>query len=127
MAHSDEMLVATLLLSGQSWLLPVAVVLGLSLLLLVWGYGRAAAGVGVRVACAVLKLFGIAALAACLLEPLWTGQRARPGANFFALVADNSQGMQIKDRGESHSRGEGLRDLLRPDKSPWQSKLEENF
>jgi hypothetical protein len=27
------------------------------------------------------------------------GQRARPGANMLAIVADNSQGLQIKDPG----------------------------
>jgi uncharacterized membrane protein len=121
------MLFATLLISGHNWVLPVACVLGASLLLLLWAYGRAPAGAGVRLVCTLLKLIGIAALAACLLEPIWTGQRARPGANFFAVVADNSQGMQIKDRGESRNRGEVLRELLRPDQSPWQAKLEENF
>jgi len=25
-------------------------------------------------------------------------ERARPGANYFAVLADNSQGMKIKDR-----------------------------
>ena len=48
-----------------------------------------------------------------LLEPLWSGLHARPGANIFAIVADNSQGLQIKDRGETRSRGEVLRELLR--------------
>src|SRR5262245_2699711 len=121
------MLFATLLISGQNWVVPVVAVLGVSLLLLLWAYFRAPAGAGVRVFCGFLKLLGIAALAACLLEPLWTGQRARPGANFFAVLADNSQGMQIKDRGEVRHRGEALRALLNPEKMAWQAKLEDNF
>jgi uncharacterized membrane protein len=61
------------------------------------------------------------------LEPLWTGQRARPGANLFAIVADNSQGLQIKDRGNAQTRGEGLRELLNPQRGSWQTTLDENF
>ncbi len=72
-------------------------------------------------------MFGVAALAFCLLEPLWSGQRARPGANLFAIVADNSQGLQIKDPGQPKTRGEALRTLLDPQHSPWQTTLEENF
>jgi uncharacterized membrane protein len=75
-----------------------------------------------------LKLLGLLALAACLLEPLWTQQRARPGANFFVVLADNSQGLQIQDNGASRSRGEDLRALLAGDQATaWQMKMEENF
>ncbi len=120
------MFLATLFISGRDWLLPAAAALGGALLLLFWGYRRAPATGVVRAACFGLKLVGILALAACLLEPLWSGQRARPGANFFAIVADNSQGMTIKDRGQSRSRGELLRaTLIRSD--GWQNQLDENF
>src|SRR5205807_10652176 len=63
----------------------------------------------------------------CLLGPLWSGQRARPGANLMAIVADNSMGLQIKDRGETRSRGEVLRELLNPQRAGWQGALDENF
>ena len=66
-------------------------------------------------------------LTACLLDPLWSGQRARPGANLFAVVADNSQGMQIRDRGDLRSRGDLLHAALTSDKADWRAKLEENF
>ena len=118
---------ATVFLSGRDWLLPAAGLLGLSLLLLLWAYQRAPVSGGVRLLCVFLKLLGLTALAACLLEPLWSGQRARPGANFFLLVADNSQGMQIKDRGQSRSRGQVLQGLLTSGKTAWQSTIEENF
>src|SRR5205814_7041171 len=65
--------------------------------------------------------------AVCLLDPLWSGQRARPGANLFVVMADNSQGMQIKDRDETRSRGELLRDLVSMGKSDWLAKLDANF
>lgn len=96
------------------------------MLLLVWSYRGSPRG-GIRWLCLGLKLLGLAALATCLLEPLWSGQRARPGANLMAIVADNSMGLQIKDRGQTRSRGEALRDLLNPQTVSWQGALEENF
>src|SRR5947208_14733417 len=35
--------------------------------------------------------------------------------------------MQIKDRGETQSRGELLREMLTADKPDWRAKLDENF
>jgi uncharacterized membrane protein len=116
---------ATLLFSGASWLGLAVGATGVALTLLAWSY-RAATGF-IRWPCLVLKSLGIAALAACLLEPLWTGQHARSGANLFAVLADNSQGLEIRDRGEKRSRGELLRDLLNPQRSSWQGTLEETF
>jgi len=98
-----------------------------ALLLLIWSYRSVPATGGVRVACAFLKLIGLLALAACLLEPLWTAKRAKPGANYFVVLADNSMGMQIKDRGESRSRADFLRDLVAAKQDGWQNKLEDNF
>src|SRR5882762_401709 len=106
------MIVAALTFSGWNWRWPGAAVCALALAILIWSY-QASSGPGwLRALCFFLKAAGIAALAFCLLEPLWTTQRARPGANLFAIVADNSQGLQIKDRGATQSRGEFLRGLL---------------
>jgi uncharacterized membrane protein len=120
------MLTATLVLSHPRWLWLAALTLLLALALLVWSYRSTPAG-WVRWTCLALKVLGLAALLTCLLEPLWSSQRARPGANLFAIIADNSQGLQIKDRGATRNRGEVLRDLLDPQNGAWQAKLEENF
>jgi uncharacterized membrane protein len=118
---------ASLIFSGRDWLVPVLALAGLGLAALVWGYARAQADKGLRAACVLLKVLGFTALALCLLEPLWTGQRAKPGANLLAVVADNSQGMQIHDRGNAQSRGEFLRDALVGKGADWLTKLRENF
>jgi hypothetical protein len=117
---------AALIFSGWNWLWPALIAVGLALALLFWNYRVAPAGPW-RWVCLGLKWVGMLALALCLLEPLWTGQRARPGANLFAIVADNSQGMQINDRSTGRSRAESLRDLLNPQGGRWQATLEENF
>src|SRR6266478_3038982 len=119
-------MLATLIFSGSNWLWFAAGTLVLALLLLFWSYRAAPAGAA-RWVCLFLKMLGLVALALCLLEPLWSGQRARPGANLFAIVADNSQGLQIKDRGENRTRGDVLRDLLDLQRSSWQGTLENNF
>ena len=121
------MFVATLVISGRDWLWPAAIFLALALLALGWTYRYAPAGGAIRGVCVFLKLLGLLVLAACLVDPLWSGQRARPGANIFVVIADNSQGMQIKDRGETRSRGELLRAKLTADKTDWRARLEEDF
>ena len=101
-------MLGSLFISGHDWLLPAGGILLLAIGLLAWTYLSAPASPGLRGSLRFLEALGFAALAAILLEPLWSAQRARPGANYFAVVADNSQGMQIKDKGETKSRGEQL-------------------
>jgi uncharacterized membrane protein len=121
------MMIADIVISGREWGLPAAGFLLVAILLLAWTYLRAHADRKLRTACAFLKLLGLAALLACLLDPLWSSQRAKPGANCLAVVADNSQGMNIKDRGETRTRGAALTNLLAPQAGNWQDKLENNF
>ena len=124
---SGTRMFAAIVLSGREWLLPAGAFLFVAILLLVWTYLRAHADRKLRTACAFLKLLGLAALLACLLDPLWSSQRAKPGANFLAIVADNSQGMGIKDRGQTMTRGQSLTNLLAHEPGNWQDKLENNF
>jgi uncharacterized membrane protein len=58
---------------------------------------------------------------------MWTASQPRPGANTFAILADNSQGMEIQDRGEPKTRAAQLRDLVAQDKAPWQMNLAKTF
>ena len=116
---------ALLLPSAPStpWWIATAVAVGL---LLVWAY-RTAPTRGLGLACVALKAIALAALGFCLLEPLWSGTRAKPGANLVALVADNSQGLRIRDVGQTRTRGESLRELLNGPGPSWQTRLAETF
>lgn len=118
---------APLIFSSWNWLWIAAGISGLACLLLLWSYRSAPPGLA-RWLCPLLKALGLTALALCLLEPLWSGQRVRPGANLFAVIADNSQGLQIKDQGATRSRGELLKNLLLDSQQArWLSRIEENF
>jgi uncharacterized membrane protein len=118
---------AALVISERVWLWPAAAFVVVAAGLVFATYRRERVQPGARATCVALKLLGIGLLAACLIEPLWSGQRARPGANLFAIVADNSQGMQIRDSGSAESRGALMRTLLANDKQSWIGKLDENF
>jgi len=118
---------SSLTFSAWSWLWPALAFVGVAALILGWSY-RSSVGHPARLrwTCLALKALGITALALCLLEPLWLGQRARPGANLFAVMVDNSQSLQVNDRGETKSRGDALRGLVDV-QSSWQTTLSDNF
>jgi uncharacterized membrane protein len=116
----------TLVFSARNWAWFAALATLIALSMVAWNYRPAPRGPAKWI-CILLRTLALVALALCLLEPLWAGQRARPGANLFAVVADNSQGMQIKDNGQTQSRGEVLKELLNSQRSSWLPSLEENF
>ena len=113
------MLLASLIFSSRDWLWPAVAALVLGASVVLWAY-RTGPTSPVRWLCTGLKVLGIATLALCLLDPQWSGQRAVPGANLFAVVADNSQGLQIKDNGEARTRAENLAHLVASQQSDWQ-------
>jgi hypothetical protein len=118
--------VAVVTFSGGGWIWPVCAFLGACALVLYWSY-RAAPGGALRWVCLGLKAAALAALGLCLLEPLWFGEHVRPGANLFAVLADNSQSLQVKDAGAATTRGEGLLKLLDPASATWLASLSDTF
>ncbi len=118
------MIVANLFVGAPQWLLPACVLAAVVLMLVGWSYFRASASPGVRTVAALLKGLGIAALAVCLVEPLFSGVRPRPGANVFVVLADNSQSMNTQSDGRS--RSEQLQRVLAQD-APWQTRLQQDF
>src|SRR4051812_24339346 len=105
------MILGTLVWAAPGWL-PVVVVLAVAFAaMMVSGYWRAqAVDPGTRITLALLKAVGIAILLLCLLEPMFQSERARPGANQFVILADNSQSMTLKDS-NGRARGAELQSL----------------
>ncbi|HUG93234.1 MAG TPA: hypothetical protein VML55_20500, partial [Planctomycetaceae bacterium] len=116
-----------IVIGDQQWLWPAVLMAAAALGVLAWSYRWTAGRRGVRVACAALKAAAFVLLAVFLFEPLWSGVRARPGANLFLLVADNSRSLEIRDAGEAHSRGEALKALLSDRGVDWPARLEQDF
>lgn len=121
------MLAANLSFAGRDWLWPVVFLAILGAILAWRGYSRLGASPRTRALCLFLKLAGLALLLVFLLEPMWTSTRPREGANLFAVVADNSMGLQIHDAGQAKTRGELLRENLTQNSKGWQSRLEDLF
>lgn len=116
----------SLTFSGAGLLWPVIGFVAVAGAALFWGY-RSARGHPLRWPLAALKAAGVTLLAVCVLEPLWLGQRAKPGANLIAVAVDNSQGLRIRDTGEQRTRGEQLVSLLDSQATGWQSTLAATF
>ncbi len=112
---------------GARHALAWAVLLGLvAVILVAWSYRRRGRAPAVRLAAGVLKAAGILLLALCLVDPLMTGTRPRPGSNLFLVVADNSASLTLSDRGSRQTRGEVLREKL-AEKAPWLARLGQDF
>ena len=109
------------------WLPVAMVVSALVILVSMWGYWRTRLPMWLKLTGITLKTLGIALLCFCLLEPQWDRKKAEPGANFIAILADNSQGMAIRDAGSTTSRAEELAKVLKPEPGDWQEALDENF
>ena len=116
-----------LIFSGQSWLTLSAALFLLGLVLVAWRYAKIRTDGVARWLAPGCKILGLLLLLICLLDPLWSGQRASPGANLFVVLADDSQSLTIKDPGASETRGEQLKSLLTADKASWQVRLEQDF
>jgi uncharacterized membrane protein len=118
---------ATITIPMSDWIWPASVLLLATLVLLAWSYRRSpAVGAVPRIAFG-LKLLGIAALAFCLIEPIWSGRRATSGANVVVVAADNSRGMNIRDDGAAQTRGEVLRQMVQTGKEGWLAALGGTF
>ena len=111
----------------QEWLSAALLGLALAAALLFVAYRRQKGSRGVKQICFVLKLFGFGLLLLCLLEPSWSGTRAKPGANYLAILADNSQGMHIRDAGSAESRAKQMLRLLVDAPATWREELESQF
>ena len=120
-------MIGAITLNGDSWWW-VSLLVGIALLgssYFAWkSEGRLIKGYALGFS---LRALGIVLLLLCLLDPHWTGERPAKGANIVAVVADNSQGMQLSDIGQEESRGETLKGRLAGTEASWLSELSENF
>jgi uncharacterized membrane protein len=115
----------TIQFGGAEWWGPVVLVLLAFVGLIIWSYRRAPLRTPLRWLAAMLKIMAIILLSLCLLEPLVSGVRPRPGANIVAVVVDNSRSMTIDGRGLP--AGEQMREWLGDDKQGWRARLAQDF
>jgi uncharacterized membrane protein len=113
--------------NGDAWMVHAYVAFAVAYLFVAWTYAHSGAPRWLRYTGGAIKLLGVTALLLCLLEPMLTGERAKPGANVLAVVADNSLSMTLQDRDGTEPRGEAMRRVLTGERNLWHTQLKENF
>ncbi|MCP4261832.1 MAG: hypothetical protein GY774_30675 [Planctomycetes bacterium] len=121
------MVSGTIILPVSPWLWLAISVLAVTVALLFWSYRRSVELGTIHKIAFCLRLLGVLVLVLCMIELLWSGRRAKYGANLFLVVADNSSGMNVRDQGITQSRGEILQAVLKDNKSDWLGTLAETF
>jgi hypothetical protein len=121
------MLFGALVIGDGRWWWPALLLVICAAALLWWSYRGAVVSLGMAATSAGLKTLGVALLAVCLVEPLWSGVRAKPGANVFAVLVDRSGSLQIRDQSRGPTRAELLERVLADDHSNWQARLGQDF
>ncbi len=122
-------MLATLIIGDPAWVGPAVAAAVVGGVLVLLAYLRVRSNRSLLVP-ALLKVTGLALLAACLLEPLWSSTRARPGANQFVVLVDNSRSLTVRDHGADQTRADAIAAVLREESvSPdaWHVRLQQDF
>jgi len=120
------MIVGEIVLGARNWLGPAVILIVAASSVLFWNYLQSPARGWVRLVAPLLKFLGIVLLGICLVEPLYTGTRPRPGSNLFLVVADTSRSLELSNPGSRRTRGEEIRSQLAVD-SPWLTRMAQDF
>lgn len=116
---------SAIVIVGRDWLIPALILAAVAIAALIWSWRETGTSRRTAPICAGLKLLGVLLLALALMEPIWAGQRAKPGANLFGIIVDNSQSMTVKDGGAT--RAENVREWVAGNEHRWRAQLEEDF
>lgn len=108
------------------WIWPSVLLILLALVVTSWAYWQGRASGGWKALMIAMKLAAFLLLAICLLEPMYQYSRPEAGANLMVVLADDSQSLQIKDRGKTETRETELKRKLTED-SGWLNQLAEDF
>ena len=120
----QSVLLADFVVGSPAWVPAAATAVGLIAILTLFSYRRTPMTWGMKCIGVLLKVVGVGLLAVCLIEPLFSGVRPRPGANLFVVLTDNSQSMTVNSG--SQVRADSLQQLLDEDSS-WRTRLQQDF
>lgn len=109
---------------ASHWFVPAVLVALAFCALVAWCYRGVRSLPGTHFAM-TLKLIAIGILLVCLLEPLISGIRPRPGANLLVFLIDSSKSMQIEGRGLLGP--DAMRSCLSDEEENLRTRLEQDF
>ena len=119
--------IETIVFLSRDWFPVAAVAAVLVIFVSFWGYRRSRLPIHLKFIGIILKTLGVLLLCFCLLEPQWVEKKAKPGANFIAVLADNSQGMKIRDAGSTTYRSDQIAAVLKQLPGERQQAQDQNF
>ncbi len=122
----DQPLLADIVLGARGWIIPAFCLAGLALAAIVWSYLQVRSASPLRAVCSLPKAAAVILIAVCLIEPLYTGTRPRPGSNLFLVLADNSRSLQLADQGARQSRGARMQTELQAEEG-WLTRLAQDY
>lgn len=115
--------------SSTAWLIPAAIVLIAGIVAVVIASRRGHAPQRIRMLAGALKVFGLALLAICLIEPVWSGVQPKPHSNLFLTLVDNSASQTSGEQSTTPTIAEQIADVVDDDPRPesWQKRLQQDF
>ena len=109
------------------WLIPAAIVAVAGVLLVLNAAGKGHAPERVRRLAGTLKVFALVLLAACLIEPVWSGVHPRPHSNLFLVLTDTSQSLTRTSNDEGAKLESKFKAALQPTSESWLDRLGQDF
>ena len=124
-------MLAVISFSSPEWLWPAGLLLAVAATLVGRAYRQADAKSRIRLAARTLKWTALGLLAICLIEPVWSGVQAKPQANLFVVLADNSQSLMAHNAatsGPTESLATQIKTFVTPqDENNWLTKLAQDY
>ncbi|MEZ6064494.1 MAG: hypothetical protein R3B90_02025 [Planctomycetaceae bacterium] len=124
---TECLLLASLVWGQPAWWVAVLAIVLLAAGLVATTYARTHWPARLKWPAAILKWTAFALIAVCLLEPLWSGTRARPGENLLLVVVDSSASLGVADGPDDAPRHDEFSRLLFDEQLPWQTRLAQDF
>ena len=94
----DMFQLAVISMGRPDWLIPAIAIVVVGLVILARGCRPSDVDRRAQLLAAAFKFVGLALLAVCLVEPVWSGIQPKPHSNRFILLVDNSQSLGVKNR-----------------------------
>ena len=122
--------------SSPQWWIPAIILLIVAVLLVGWTAKRGRLTGRIRLLTMGCKMFALALLALCLIEPVWSGTHPKPHSNLFVLLADNSRSLTAElgeTATESASGHKSLSEKIATELAPrngedhWLDRLGQDF
>jgi uncharacterized membrane protein/cytochrome c-type biogenesis protein CcmH/NrfF len=89
---------AVISMGRPDWLIPAIAIVVVGIIVVGRACKRTDVDRRTQLLAATFKFVGLALLAACLVEPVWSDVQPKPHSNMFLLLVDNSQSLNVRNK-----------------------------